>query len=68
LHIFDDRMSQRFSAKSIDIGACVHCAGFTSNFENCADVACNRLVLMCEACHPVIKFCENHETATTNSD
>ena len=50
LHIFDDRMTHRFSDKSKDIGLCVHCAGKTSNYENCANVACNRLVLMCDNC------------------
>lgn len=50
LYIFDDRMSHRFSDKSKDIGECVHCKGKTSNYENCANVACNRLVLICEDC------------------
>jgi UPF0176 protein len=50
LHIFDDRMSHKFSDKSVDIGQCVHCAGKTSNYENCANVSCNRLVLICENC------------------
>src|SRR5690606_31729370 len=50
LHIFDDRMVHRFSEKSKDIGECVHCKGKTSNYENCADVSCNRLVLVCENC------------------
>ncbi len=50
LYIFDGRMNQRFSEKSKDIGECVHCNGKTSNYENCANVACNRLVLVCENC------------------
>lgn len=50
LHIFDDRMTHRFSDKSVDIGECTHCQGKTSNYENCAKVSCNRLVLMCEKC------------------
>ncbi|MDZ7744747.1 MAG: rhodanese-related sulfurtransferase [Candidatus Saccharibacteria bacterium] len=50
LYIFDDRMTHRFSKKSVDIGQCVHCQGKTSNFENCDDVSCNRLVLVCKAC------------------
>lgn len=61
LYIFDDRMSHRFSEKSIDIGECVHCQGKTSNFENCADKSCNRLVLICESCKNSEKIlCENH--------
>ncbi len=50
LHIFDDRMQHRFSDKSKDIGECVHCQGKTSRYINCADVSCNRLVLVCNKC------------------
>jgi len=50
LHIFDDRMSHRFSDNAKDIGTCVHCSGKTSNYENCSNIACNKLVLMCENC------------------
>lgn len=61
LYIFDDRMTHKFSDKAKDIGECVHCMGKTSNFENCADVSCNRLVLICEGCKGSQKIlCENH--------
>lgn len=50
LHIFDDRMSHTFSDKSKVIGTCTHCQGKTSNYENCDNVSCNRLVLICEDC------------------
>lgn len=50
LYIFDQRMSHRFSDKSKDIGMCVHCGAKTSNYENCANLACNKLVLVCEDC------------------
>lgn len=50
LHIFDDRMSHTFSDKAKDIGTCTHCQGKTSNYENCDNVSCNRLVLICEDC------------------
>lgn len=50
LHIFDGRMNHRFSDKAKDIGSCVHCASKTSNYENCANMACNKLVLICEDC------------------
>ncbi len=50
LYIFDGRMNHKFSDKAKDIGQCVHCQGKTSNYENCANVACNRLVLVCESC------------------
>lgn len=50
LYIFDGRMNHKFSERAKDIGECVHCQGKTSNFENCANVACNKLVLICESC------------------
>ncbi len=60
LYIFDGRMNHRFSANSKDIGECVHCQTKTSNFINCSDVSCNRLVLVCETCAPTHNLCENH--------
>lgn len=50
LYVFDGRMIQEFSEKAKDIGHCIHCDSKTSNFENCANVACNFLVLICEKC------------------
>lgn len=50
LHIFDDRMMHSFSNKAKDIGECIYCKGRTSRYINCADVSCNRLVLVCENC------------------
>lgn len=50
LHIFDNRMVQSFSEKAQDIGDCTHCQAKTSNYVNCANKACNKLVLVCEAC------------------
>lgn len=58
LHIFDDRMQHRFSDKSKDIGQCVHCQSKTSHYINCANVACNRLVLVCQACDDGRSLCE----------
>jgi UPF0176 protein len=61
LHIFDDRMVHSFSDKAQDIGECVHCQAKTSNYENCADKSCNRLVLICQDCKKRQKIsCENH--------
>lgn len=50
LYIFDGRMSHTFSATAKDIAECVHCENKTSNYENCANISCNRLVLICENC------------------
>ena len=65
LYIFDGRMSHKFSDKAKDIGQCVHCDGKTSNFENCADVSCNRLVLICESCHDQKTFCTDKHAELT---
>jgi UPF0176 protein len=50
LRVFDNRMTVNFSDKAKTIGECVHCSGKTSNFENCANMQCNELVLICENC------------------
>lgn len=50
LRVFDKRMTMTFSDKAKTIGECIHCKGKTSNFENCANPACNELVVICESC------------------
>ena len=50
LYVFDGRMGAKFSDKAKDIGECIHCQAKTSNYENCAEVCCNDLVLICEIC------------------
>ena len=50
LRVFDDRMTVDFSDHAAVIGECTHCAGKTSNYENCAWANCNDLVLICEDC------------------
>lgn len=60
LYVFDKRMKLAFSENSKDIGQCVHCGNNTSNHENCADVSCNRLVLVCKICHQTTDKCQMH--------
>lgn len=50
LRVFDNRMTMDFSDHAKTIGECTHCKGKTSNFENCAHMECNDLVLICEDC------------------
>ena len=50
LYVFDGRMGMNFSDHAKTIGSCTHCEGPTSNYENCANPACNELVLICEIC------------------
>lgn len=59
LYVFDDRMTVRFSDKSKDIGACVHCDQVTSNYENCAVKSCNNLVLICGQCRDNTEVCSD---------
>jgi UPF0176 protein len=50
LYVFDRRLVVPFTEKAKDIGHCIHCDAKTSNFVNCANKACNNLVLICEDC------------------
>jgi UPF0176 protein len=50
LYVFDGRMGVKFSEKAEDIGKCIHCQRQTSHYANCANKACNELVLICEDC------------------
>jgi UPF0176 protein len=60
LYVFDNRMDMTFSNNAKTIGACSHCGGRTSNYENCADKACNELILICENCRPEREYCVRH--------
>ena len=53
LRVFDNRMTVNFSDHTATIGECTHCQGKTSNFENCAHMECNELVLICEDCKTI---------------
>jgi UPF0176 protein len=50
LYVFDGRMGHKFSDKARDIGDCIHCNNKTSNYENCANKQCNKLILVCKTC------------------
>jgi UPF0176 protein len=57
LYVFDRRLVTQFSDKAKDIGHCIRCDAKTSNFENCANMACNNLVLLCDGCKVVSVTC-----------
>lgn len=57
LRVFDDRMTVEFSDHAKTIGECTHCGGKTSNYENCANLACNDLVLICDNCKNGTQTC-----------
>lgn len=50
LFVFDGRMSLPFTVGAKDIAECVHCSTNTSRYVNCANKACNQLILVCESC------------------
>ena len=58
LHVFDGRLGLKFSDKAKNIGRCVHCKSKTSNYENCANKACNELILICQNCQQQT-YCPN---------
>lgn len=55
--VFDKRLNIGFSETSSDIGKCVRCEVRTSNHENCSNIACNGLVLLCSACKQTETTC-----------
>lgn len=59
LYVFDGRMNVTFSDKAKDIGTCIYCNQPTSNYENCALVSCNNLVLICENCKTSKETCSD---------
>lgn len=65
LYVFDDRLTVKFSDKGQDMGACIHCGGRTSNYENCERKSCNDLVLICTDCLPAGRRCARHAAAVS---
>jgi len=67
--VFDNRLNVAFSEDAKDVGQCIHCDQNTSQHINCQNVACNRLVLVCEKCADNMSVCTQEclELATTNS-
>lgn len=65
LYVFDDRMDVTFSDKAKAIGECIHCQTKTSNYENCANKSCNKLVLICNNCNTKKDTCNACPRITT---
>lgn len=57
--VFDKRLHVEFSESARDIGTCVRCEVRTSNHENCSNMACNGLVLLCSACKSTETTCSD---------
>lgn len=50
LYVFDKRMHLEFSEEAKTIGECSRCGAPTSDFHNCANLACRHLSLYCADC------------------
>lgn len=51
--VFDDRMAVPVNdpAHHEVIGRCLHCAAPSDQYYNCCNMECNKLILLCPACH-----------------
>lgn len=54
LYVFDARMHVEFSDHTTVIGCCERCNAPTSQYYNCANLACRKLILLCENCGHVV--------------
>ena len=50
LYLFDARMHHEFSDHTKVIGVCERCGAPTSQYHNCANLACRKLILLCREC------------------
>jgi len=50
LYLFDARMHHEFSDHTKVIGVCERCAAPTSQYHNCANLVCRKLILLCQEC------------------
>ena len=50
LYVFDSRLNIEFTPEAKIIGECEKCNAPTNKFHNCANLACRKLILLCESC------------------
>jgi UPF0176 protein len=50
LYVFDGRGRTDFTQNAKQIGKCVHCGETAKTYYNCANKACNKLIVLCDAC------------------
>ena len=62
-YVFDKRMKVGFSESSKDIAECVHCGQNTSDQRNCSVGNCNKQIVVCSGCNPVLTSCVSHQLA-----
>ena len=66
LYVFDDRMAVPFTADAKTISACVVCGEPTARVENCADLSCRELFVVCET-HSGSVTCDLHTKELASS-
>lgn len=70
LYIFDERMTQEFGPDTAVLGRCDRCDTPTSDYFNCANLACRALILLCGSCaqrHDATDCSERHRDAPRTS-
>jgi len=50
LYVFDGRGRTNFTENAKQIGECVHCGANANTYYNCANKACNKLIVLCGEC------------------
>lgn len=50
LYVFDGRMNHEFSPNAKVLGSCEECGAPTSHYYNCSNLACRKLILLCDEC------------------
>lgn len=50
MYVFDKRMKVAFSDNSQELGDCLKCAEKTSDYMNCSNDFCSKLILLCTRC------------------
>ncbi|MCU1513478.1 MAG: rhodanese-related sulfurtransferase [Microbacteriaceae bacterium] len=59
LYVFDERRAMTFSEKAETIGSCALCGTPSSMVENCHDLSCRRLFVVCDE-HAAVAACAEH--------
>lgn len=67
LYVFDERRAMTFSDSAETIGECYRCSAPTSRVENCSDLSCRRLFVVCDE-HAAETACSEHPLQSTMID
>lgn len=59
--VFDERVNVSAGPKSEPLTLCRECGSVTANYVNCANVVCNRRMILCETCEANTERCCSEE-------